>query len=179
MKYIHLPVTGGQLPGKNRWWKSSSQPRAQATQHTESLHTHTHTNILMNTYETCSVQKDTIFICKFWHLTFVCLIMIMPTSIRYLERICTVPNTPKMTATMWRKLARMGAHWYPKKSNTCLCNAATCEQTKSRLHAQSFNLYALHTCAQKACTNTDNVTYSSRPLSHIIADFKMSYTGFI
>lgn len=73
------------------------------------------------------------------HLT---MIMNMPTSIRYLERICTVPNTPKMTATIWRKLARMGAHWYPKKSNTCLCNAATCEQTKSRLNAQSSNYYA-------------------------------------
>lgn len=47
-----------------------------------------------------------------------------------------------MTATIWRKLARMGAHWYPKKSNTCLCNAATCEQTKSRLNAQSSNYYA-------------------------------------
>lgn len=39
-----------------------------------------------------------------------------------------VPKRPRMTMMMWKKLARMGAHWYPRKSNTCLSNATNCRE---------------------------------------------------
>ncbi len=37
----------------------------------------------------------------------------------------------------------------------------------------------MHKCVQKACINTDKIIDIRRPLTHIFADFKMSYTGII
>lgn len=32
---------------------------------------------------------------------------------------CTVPKSPRITVMMWTKFVRIGAHWYPRKSNIC------------------------------------------------------------
>lgn len=46
-----------------------------------------------------------------------------------------VPNKPKMTTIICRKLPRIGAHWKPRKSKICLSNAASCKKThKQNIH---------------------------------------------
>lgn len=47
---------------------------------------------------------------------------------RYLDLYWIVPKIPKITAMMCKKFARMGAHWYPRKSKICLSSAATCNR---------------------------------------------------
>lgn len=81
---------------------------------------------------------------------------------------------------MWRKLARIGAHWYPRKSNTCLSNAASwkgegrvtaselimfsvkvvmcslsksLQQLKMLLHSQS-NLLPMNQVSRTKCVST-------------------------
>lgn len=45
-----------------------------------------------------------------------------------------VPNKPKMTTIICRKLPRIGAHWKPRKSKICLSNAASCKKTHKQKH---------------------------------------------
>jgi len=41
------------------------------------------------------------------------------TMVTYRGLNCTVPKSPRITVMMWTKLVRIGAHWYPRKSNIC------------------------------------------------------------
>lgn len=41
------------------------------------------------------------------------------TPVTYRGLNCTVPKSPRITVMMWMKFVRIGAHWYPRKSNIC------------------------------------------------------------
>lgn len=62
------------------------------------------------------------------------------TDIRYFGLNWYAPKNPKIMKIMWRKLARIGAHMWPKKSNTCRSIIVSCKVNKKLISNLSINL---------------------------------------